>query len=123
LISTRDLEWAAGFIDGEGCFYVCKRTGVMRVTVAQNDRWPLDKLTTLFGGAITPAKTPKGKPSWQWHLVGSRGAGLIMTLYPLMSPRRQEKIKDCIRTWKSFPAKPHKNLFENPLHASGRKAA
>jgi hypothetical protein len=37
----------------------------------------------------------KGKcdlPMWDWSVYGSRARGVIMTLYSLMSQRRQQKM-------------------------------
>ena len=53
--------WAAGFFDGEGCVLVakCKNTGVrggwnyyLQVSIAQQDRRPLELINSKFGGAI-----------------------------------------------------------------------
>jgi len=104
-ISMCDLHWAAGFIEGEGCFYHI--TSVPCIAVAQKHIQSLEKLQRLFGGNIRIQKAPKtgfGGPLFTWRLY--RGAaGVMMTLYSLMSPYRQEKIKEALGAWKTVPSR------------------
>ena len=97
--STKDLAWAAGFLEGEGSF---GNYGSPTVTAAQVQREPLDRLFRLWGGAISQRKTLgfSNKPIWVWKIWAHRAAEVMMTLYVLMSPKRQREIEKSIARWK-----------------------
>ena len=97
--STKDLAWAAGFLEGEGSF---GNYGSPTVTAAQVQREPLDRLFGLWGGAISKRKTLgfSNQPIWVWKIWAHRAAEVMMTLYVLMSPKRQREIEKSIARWK-----------------------
>jgi hypothetical protein len=102
-MDMRELHWAAGFLEGEGCF--CNQRAQVLVSAVQVQRQPLERLLALFGGKIY-ACNPRRKnwqPYFKWNTQGSRGAGIAMTLFTLMSPRRQEQIAKALARWKSVP--------------------
>lgn len=102
MISTLDIAWAAGFLEGEGSFLYYKGTSPS-VTAAQNQKEPLDRLVKLFGGHLW-LKPPTGfskLPIWTWKLPARRSMEVAMTLYVLMSPKRQEQIESMIRQWRA----------------------
>ncbi len=91
-ISTSDLMWVAGFLEGEGSFSL--KTS-LQVAAAQVQLWPLERLVKLFGGSIFTEKTPQDRGRHncsQWYIHGHVAAGVMMTLFTLMSPRRQAQI-------------------------------
>ena len=105
MISLRDIDWTAGFLEGEGSFGRTKNGG-MRVSSAQaNESWqPVERLQRLFGGSLYD-RTPSTQ--WinatkqrHWHLCGPSAVGLMMTLYPLLSPRRQGQIRKALQGWR-----------------------
>ena len=106
MISLRKIEWVAGFLEGEGAF---QSGGSVRTTpvvsVAQVQREPLERLQELFGGPINmylrKNKNPNHSDAFRWGMYGGRAAGLMMTLYPLMSPKRKEAIRKAIMAWRS----------------------
>ena len=97
--SLRDLEWAAGFLEGEAWFgkYGAYRGGE-HLTATQAFEEPLLKLQCLFGGHVNTQKVrgSNRKPTWIWSVSGSRARGIMMTLYPLLSSRRQEAIRKAL---------------------------
>lgn len=103
-----DLGWAAGFLEGEGHFGF---TGSPHIQAPQVQREPLERLARLFGGTIHERKigrTMFGRtPCPAWHLTGPRAAGVMMTLYGLMSPRRQAKIREVLAKWRALPGALH----------------
>lgn len=108
MTSTVDLAWAAGFLDGEGTFYVGSNgRGHMRLSVkaAQVQRWPLDRLATLFGGNIYFCRGGRGNQQdyYVWSLSGAAAAGLMMSLAVLLSPRRRQTIVVGLGQWKTWP--------------------
>ena|ERR1039458_7190436 len=88
-----DLAWAAGFLDGEGGFFIykirkrdkydCVR-GHLKVNQAVH-RDPIDRLHDLFGGSVTErrTRTVTGKRVYEWQM--SRSADLQASL-PLVLP-------------------------------------
>jgi hypothetical protein len=86
-----DYAWAAGFMDGEGCFTLSNpartardetvRTVIVSATQVRPD--PLMKLSAMFSaGTLRPTRTALGRKSWEW-----RGrAELARTMIPLILP-------------------------------------
>lgn len=107
-ISTHDIMWAAGFLEGEGSFTTSKKDNgrwkTPRVTASQVQLWPLERMQTLFGGSIYPvvSTNPQHKPQYHWQLNGSRAIPFMMTIYSLMSPGRKLQIECCLNVWKAF---------------------
>ena len=91
--SIKDLHWAAGLLEGEGCF-TAGTNGSERVHCEMADEAPIKKLQALFGGSVKARKPKKEnrKPTFAWWICGSRARGVMMTLYILLSPRRQQRI-------------------------------
>lgn len=89
--TTRDLEWAAGFIEGEGTFHKCGNTCAIQASQVNPD--PIIRLLALFGGRtqLCHRKNPKHNSIWRWHAYGARARGITMTLYSLLSDKRKEQ--------------------------------
>jgi hypothetical protein len=111
-VTVRQLEWVAGFLEGEGYFASRKGVGTMRVDVGQVQLEPLQRLLDLFGGSISLHKRNKEKHHlwvqqdiYHWQLSGLAAAGLCMTLYPLMSTGRKGQIRVALDKWKVKPAR------------------
>lgn len=102
-ISTRDLYWTAGFLEGDGYFGFGKARH-LQIQAVQVQCWPLDKLQLLYGGSISVHHYPD-RPTWQsihrWTLPGTHAAALMMTLYPLMTAYRKGQIKKALDGWKT----------------------
>lgn len=103
MLETKDIAWAAGFLEGEGCFHPARQ----KITAAQVQLHPLEKLRDLFGGSIKKygpyGSSKHTNPYYLWALCGSKCAGLSMTIYDCMSPRRKEQIKTMLDRWKISP--------------------
>lgn len=86
--TTNDIRWAAGFYEGEG---TAGRHATEHVTISQKDPWTLERMRALFGGSIY-----KLDPKYccaQWSVTGARARGFLMSIYGLLSPRRQEQAR------------------------------
>lgn len=99
MINTKELYWAAGFLEGEGsfgCWSKSKAHGRYRqfvVCAEQVQREPLERLLKLFGGSINSGRVRDNKNRiFRWRVYSTRARGLAMTLFCLMSPRRKEQI-------------------------------
>lgn len=88
-----DLAWAAGFLDGEGCFTLSKQSGpthpsqrALHVSASQTRREPLDKLQGLFGGKVKEHSrtTEKGTVIWVW-ILGQRSS-VVQEFIPQVLP-------------------------------------
>lgn len=98
--TTADLHWAAGFLEGEGTFH-SQDNGRNRfsqvVSATQVESEPLAKMLVLFGGTLRQygpyARNKNSNPYWLWTTSGARARGIAMTLYPLLSVKRQEQIE------------------------------
>lgn len=108
MITSRDAHWLAGFFDGEAYFGIKGSTPV--ISVVQKDAWPLLKVQGLVGGNLyllmgggDRKRGIEPKLINTLHLTGKRAVGVMMTLYSLLSPRRQEKIKSVIDAWRAIP--------------------
>lgn len=104
-ISTTDLYWAAGFLDGEGSFTGNKKRGGVVVQATQKDTWALEKLKALFGGHIYSIKNKgfSGRDMFLWALQSRRAMGVMFTLYSLLSPYRRQQIEEATERFKSVP--------------------
>lgn len=87
-----DLGWAAGFLEGEGSF-TCNGTSE-RVTAPQVNPEPLIQLLEIFGGKVTRAKRDT---IWEWRVFGARARGVMLTLFPLLSEKRKQQIKNALK--------------------------
>lgn len=93
----REIEWAAGFLEGEGSFSV-GRAGDQHVSAHQVNPEPLLKMARFFGGNIhcRVRKNPRYQPVHVWQVSGGRARGIAMTLYALMSTKRKNQIKEML---------------------------
>lgn len=98
----RDLGWAAGFLEGEGCFW-SGTGGTITAAAAQVNPEPIAKLLVLFGGRATKRTNKhgvlgdKGNDLWWWEVYGARARGVMLTLYPLLSQKRKDQIKKAFK--------------------------
>lgn len=105
-----DLAWAAGFIEGEGCYGRSGGFGdasTERVQVAQKDPECLYRLQAMFGGRIgfqnscysnliTKPDAPSDKIPF-WIVSGGRARGAMLTMYSFMSERRKAAIRKYLK--------------------------
>lgn len=116
-----DIYWAAGFLEGEGCFASresphsrWKNGTVLGVDIlaVQVQKEPLERLQACFGGSLKQRQQggeaySHYQPIWRWSLTSSRAIALMMTLYLLMSPVRQAQIRKAVLMWRTRPLKRH----------------
>lgn len=117
MITTKELYWVAGFLEGEGCFWAQRPSASAMITASQVQRSPLDHLRAVIGGTLRGPKKSSNKNAQMffiWSIYGVRAAGLMMTLYLLMSPNRRGKIIEVLAEWKKHPpADKHKTHCVN----------
>jgi hypothetical protein len=103
MISSFEIGWTAGFLEGEGSFLFNK--GSINVVASQVQKEPLERLVKLYGGALYDyeIRNKRANPAWRWCLSGPAAVGLMMTLYKRMSPKRQAQIESALHEWKARP--------------------
>ena len=95
-MSTADLAWCAGFLEGEGSFLWDPGNRTPKVQAGQKHDWPLLILKSRLGGQVY-----NSKGMFYWACSGKVAAGISMTVYVLMSPRRKEQISRSLFAWKA----------------------
>ena len=111
--SSLDLAWLAGLLEGEGCFYIGRQHGKhgkiytnARISLVMTDRDSVERAATIMGSKVGKPFTPKGgKIAYRTVVCGAKCAGVMMSIYGLMSERRQAKIRECLAVWKSLPGR------------------
>lgn len=103
MIDIKQLYWAAGLIEGEGCFVndCAKGSNYFRIVVVMTDKDIIDRLKSIFNfGKIREKKKQQEyhKTQFIWEVSKQiEVIGLMMTLLPLMGERRKDKIKKIFR--------------------------
>ena len=86
-----DWAWAAGFLEGEGCFSPeSGRDKRARTCANQKQREPLERLLECFGGRIYDSKK---REIYTWVLRGQEARQFLEKLQPMMSTRRRGQIQ------------------------------
>ena len=103
-MTSIDIAWAAGFIEGEGCFQ--SRGPAAQIVVTQVQLEPLLRLQRIFGGHITrydhvPSRTGNWNPFHRWHVSNIHARSIMMTVFVLMSPKRRTQIHKALAPWRA----------------------
>lgn len=93
---NKDLEYLAGFFDGEGCINLQKtnklsKTYRMRVFVAQLDTRPLYKFKEIFNdGFIYKWVNNAGHIQYQWEIHGKKSVNVLKALLPYLIVKKEQ---------------------------------
>lgn len=104
-----DVAWAAGLIEGEGCFAFSGRkdsTRAIVVCVSQTELEAVTDLAAMFGGRIRVClgRTLRHKPVYEWRVGGLRAYIVLKTIRPyLRSIRRRIKADELLKYVASRP--------------------
>ena len=120
MISSQDIAWLAGFLEGEGTFdmHVWAKKPHQRypkIRAASTDKDVLVRMCQLTGRSIWGPYMQKlsQKPYWATAVTGKDVVGWMMTLYPFMGERRRGKIHEILTEWKSTPWRPRGRSAKN----------
>lgn len=96
--------WAAGLIEGEGCFTLHSKNHPYFL-LDMCDRDVLETFHSVFPftnfrGPYTNPKKPKHKPRYRIDAFGPKAYALMAAVYPFLLSRRQAKIKDLFEKYK-----------------------
>lgn len=119
MITQVQISWIAGILEGEGYFTFTKDSAMIRLSMTDVD------IVTRIRDIIAPGRsiginyskkfTKKGileKPMYYFSVCGSQAIQWMMTIYPLMGIRRQQKIREILVIWKN-------RSITNPKHVYG----
>jgi len=97
------VQWAAGLVEGEGCFYFDRNAPVLKV--GMTDRDVLEKFGAIVKRSTNLSRkaTEHTKAVFEVKLIGKHAVGWAMTLYSLMCSRRRERIRSVLEKWKATP--------------------
>lgn len=111
-----DLAWAAGFLEGEGCFSLGGKASGISITVPQVNPDPLRRLQNFFGGSINQKSQAKSgfnsQPIFVWLLCGENATELARAIHPWMSEKRQTAIEAMIKKREKGPGRGGRRQYE-----------
>ncbi len=94
------IAWAAGIIEGEGCFVIRKgRDRGIWVQVKMTDYDVIASLHNTFklGNINGPYNKNRRKPVWVWRVSTFEGTqAVIAMIWPWLHSRRKARIKEII---------------------------
>lgn len=101
MITSNQINWIAGILEGEGCF---SHQGTPRIDLVMTDEDVIARARDILNKnekiAITKAKLDNRKTSYKIVIFGSLAMSWMMSIYPLMGRRRKEKIREILILWK-----------------------
>ena len=107
--SATEIGWLAGLLEGEGSFGWTpagkkskKRYPKIELSMTDEDTVRRVASISRMGNVYGPyEKAAPRKPVWRWSVTKQAdAASLMMTMYPLMSGRRQERIREILLEWR-----------------------
>lgn len=122
-------NWLAGFIDGEGCFYIHSARGTFKPTFRLKLRWDdksiLDEIARKTGlGYVKPVR-PSGRrsPQAEWIVITKRDCLLLVKIldaYPLRAKKQADFgiWKHAVNVWSQVRTRSagwHKGTIRDPL--------
>lgn len=118
-LETKDLHWLAGWLEGEGSFFISSNRKSPVIVGGCNDKDIIDKIACLIKAARIHGPYMKAgytKPFYQFWLI-KQAVSWMMMLYPLMGERRKNQIRKCLSVWKSVPcrSKTMKEMWERGI--------
>jgi len=103
MISTKDIAWLAGLLEGEGCF---RYRTTPTIQFAMTDKDVVGRAAGLLGAASVRFRKPQAahhKPQYEVSIHGQLAAEWMMTLYVLLGARRRGKIREILAAWRVAP--------------------
>jgi hypothetical protein len=100
-IDDMTLAYAAGFLDGEGCF-ICRRRMTKRgylsynivVTCCNTNKPIIEWFQNTFGGKMhsTKGKTSKHRTVHNWQIVGRQAKGFAELIVPYLQQKSAQAL-------------------------------
>lgn len=100
MVTTNQIYWLAGFLDGEGSF---QNANTPLISINQTDLDLVERVKQITNCSnsigITEANGNR-KTLYYFTITGMSAIQWMMTIYPIMSVRRKSQIREIIATWK-----------------------
>lgn len=95
------IAWAAGILEGEGCFRTKNDSHLPTVFIQMTDLDVLERVQGIFGGTISTVKKRQEhwKDCWLWYVAGEDAAKIMIAVKPYMLSRRSEKIDSVLNEY------------------------
>jgi len=103
VISTRDIAWTTGLLEGEGTFGMSGRS--ITISVRMTDRDIIERAAEMLGGYSWGPQAPRmphHKPQWRAQIKGPRAAAWMMTMYALLGVRRRSQVRRALDGWRAM---------------------
>ena len=110
MITTKEICWLAGLLEGEGSFSIYPNGpngGISpRLRLSMGDKDVVERVAHLFKTKVYKYDDYRGNTPRKSMYVTVAGSNLaiqwMMTIYSLMGERRRNKIKEILDIWKSY---------------------
>jgi hypothetical protein len=108
---SNSVAWAAGVLEGEGCFskHVRKSNGKTEVAIhcEMTDQDIIERLKNVFNVGTICYRSNKNrgnrKPTWIWSVQSKKEIKLVLDLiYDLLGERRKNKAKELLNEVRSL---------------------
>lgn len=106
-ITSKDICWLAGLVEGEGSFVFNHKSLVM--TINSTDWDVINHAGMLMDAPVRGPYAQCGHGTKPMYRVSTYGAEWPMTLYSLLGERRRNKIKELLTPWRSSGSRKRKN--------------
>ena len=84
-----DIQYVAGFLDGEGCFYVSP-SGAFTIGVTSTYPKTLFELAETYGGSVNVKQQKVGRPAFQWRVHGSLAVELAFQVVDHLQEKKEQ---------------------------------
>ena len=100
-MTTVEIYWLAGLLEGEGCFCFSKTA---RLYFGSTDEDVINRVAKLLKSNVLkhPGSSKESKLYYQTVKSGTYAIGLMMTLYSILGERRQRAIRGVIEEWRAM---------------------
>ncbi len=93
--SNEILAYAAGFLDGEGCFSVDKSYKI-RISCANTNRPIIEWFQQTFGGSFcknaTRRRNPRHRRCYSWSIVANDAQQLLRAIVPFLKEKAEQAL-------------------------------
>jgi hypothetical protein len=114
-LSSLQIAWLAGLLEGEGCFSKGGPSGGTRrpdgrqrqitVTLAMTDCDVVQRVADMLGTRVGLKSIPADGRQKQYmcRIYSSRAAAWMMTLYSFLGERRRARVRELLAYWRTQP--------------------
>lgn len=105
MTKTKDLNWLAGILEGEGCFSISQidRYNYPKITMGMTDLDVISRVARILGTKVTgPYRVKEANRKLIYHIsmLGKKAAHWMLVLLADMGERRQARILEIMAAWK-----------------------